>query len=117
MRRVSPLSLSDFSDDQQMDTPMPRLALAGGSDRRPPDDEAPAGAEIIRFPKTPQQPDGLRPWTEMADETPAADKRDEPESPAGARPENEPLWPHWMAHVLTRYRAPDGSSGGAGVFI
>ena len=29
----------------------------------------------------------------------------------------EPLWPYWMAHVLTRYRGPDGGGGGPGVFI
>jgi len=92
MTRVHTLSLSDLERlaDNEAETPAPRLALAGGSDRRPPDDTPPRGT-IIEFPR----------------------ERARPPEPTAA-PAESPLWPAWMAHVLTRYRPPHGSEGGSG---
>ncbi len=117
MLRAHALDLPDFSNlcEEQPEVPVPRPALAGGSSRRPPDD-GPGSAQIIPFPDEPRRPkpqdrDSLHPWPVDGNGEP------EPEQPARDTA-GEPLWPYWMAHVLTRYRAPDGSGGGGpGVFI
>lgn len=94
MTRVHALTLPAVDRlDEPQDDAAPRRALAGGSDRRPPDGGKPEG-RVIPFPR-----ERARPASPPAEETPA--------------------WPAWMAHVLTRYRAPEGGGGGhpSGVFI
>jgi hypothetical protein len=105
--------------EETPEQPAARLAVAGGSSRQPPD-EGSGSATIIPFPSEPRRApsgrtDPLSPWPEDSPEPPAGDQ--DGGTPAAGAADSEPLWPHWMAHVLTRYRAPDGSSGGAGVFI
>jgi hypothetical protein len=117
------LELPEFPQETE-DTPpepAPRPAVAGGSNRRPPDD-GDGSATIIPFPQEPHRRgrgapppaprEDLRPWPEEQPSPGASTPSD-----AAAQTRDEPLWPYWMAHVLTRYRGPDGSSGGAGVFI
>ena len=96
MTRVQALTLPavDRFAEPQDDALPPRPAVAGGSDRRPPGDGKPEG-RVIPFPRERVRPAG---------------------SPAG----ETPMWPAWMAHVLTRYRTPEGGGGGghpSGVFI
>lgn len=86
--------LANIREAEDQPEGRPRLALAGGSNRRPPDDDR--RGQVIPFPR-----ERVRP---------AENERD-----AG---DADPMWPAWMAHVLTRYRSPEGGGHGpTGVFI
>lgn len=119
MLRTHALELPDISGliDNEPQSAPPRLAVAGGSDRRPPDDGS-GSATIIPFPEKPDRrklgPEDMHPWCDPRE--PRAEES--PEAPQSARADTgQPQWPHWMAHVLTRYRGPEGGRGGPGVFI
>jgi len=86
--------LANIREPDDQPAGRPRLALAGGSNRRPPDDDR--RGQVIPFPRERARP--------------AEDDRHDGNA--------DPMWPAWMAHVLTRYRPPEGGGQGpTGVFI
>ncbi|MBM3549814.1 MAG: hypothetical protein FJX54_22980 [Alphaproteobacteria bacterium] len=86
------LALSPWLDDSdEGDMMPPRLALAGGSNQRPPDDHEPRG-QVVPFPRKPARP--------LPDE-PAAACTPEFSREPDASPGDGVFWAEWLSGVLS----------------
>lgn len=104
MQYVHPMVPAELLRDEADEAPVPRPALAGGSDRRPPGNGQPP-AQVIRFPvervrrgDTPEDSSGD---IDSRRKAPAQERSGLDATTADS------LWPAWMRRTLSgRYRAP-----------